>query len=328
MAETKINENMALWNAVCTTDPAQTKPVKYGQREYTTVDAYYQIKKATEQWGRLGAGWKAEHSIIHFDERQLIILVELCYKIGERKDADGNTVIIWSSPIYGYGNVSINPEKTNHALNDSHKKCFTDGMTKALSYLGFDYDVFSGKFNDNKHLDFANENGGKGEPKKKQLKGPATVNQKNLVKKLIKETDSTDSRADEVRNLMGVATVTETYIDTLSKQQASDIIEILKGEKKNSGNGKSNTSKQENNKGTDEGNGVQDKSGNSETRDKRIASIHRYCDEIEFTGNRRSLILGMFSIKDLDELTKLTDEQLEKLDHRLSEELDKQVSAK
>ena len=35
---------------------------------------------------------------------------------------------------------------------DAYKKCVTDGITKCLSYLGFNADVFLGKFDDNKYV--------------------------------------------------------------------------------------------------------------------------------------------------------------------------------
>jgi hypothetical protein len=43
-------------------------------------------------------------------------------------------------------------DKSDRVDGDAGKKALTDGITKALSYLGFNSDVFMGKFDDNKYV--------------------------------------------------------------------------------------------------------------------------------------------------------------------------------
>jgi hypothetical protein len=57
-------ENMKLWNAVEKTNPKYTKQVGFG-RKFTTVNAQYQVKCATEQFGPLGKGWGIDNEFFH-----------------------------------------------------------------------------------------------------------------------------------------------------------------------------------------------------------------------------------------------------------------------
>ena len=50
------NANLAIWNAVCRTDPKHTKRVNQ-RGGFTAIDAQYQIMEATRQFGPIGQGW-------------------------------------------------------------------------------------------------------------------------------------------------------------------------------------------------------------------------------------------------------------------------------
>ena len=54
--EERAERNLWLWRLNETTDPGHTRPVTIG-RKFTAIDAYYQIKRATETFGPLGQGW-------------------------------------------------------------------------------------------------------------------------------------------------------------------------------------------------------------------------------------------------------------------------------
>ena len=56
MTKAKKN-NLELWNKVEKTDPKYTKEVGYGSHKFTSVNAQYQIKNATEQFGLYGSAW-------------------------------------------------------------------------------------------------------------------------------------------------------------------------------------------------------------------------------------------------------------------------------
>ncbi len=216
--------NMKIWDAVCKTDKANTKDVSYGKRKFTAIDAYSQIEKATKLWGAIGTGWKVEQSIIRETDSELVMLIAVLYLV------DDNA--IWSDPVYGYGCVSINPSKTNHAQNDSHKKAYTDGLTKALSFLGFDYDVFSGKFDDK----YTNEskNNTAGDSKREEAPaGSGTGNGKsgNMMtpeqrKKIFALVGEKEWTAAGVKfHLQGKHRIESTK--ELTKKQASEFIEHL-----------------------------------------------------------------------------------------------------
>ena len=131
--------NMRIWNAVCKTDPEHTKPVEFG-RKFTAIDAHYQIQEATRQFGPIGEGWGYDTGVIEFEDGLVIVPVTLWH--GSRDRSFG--------PIYG--STTLRDRKGN-IDKDAPKKATTDALTKALSQLGFNADVFLGKFDDNKYVE-------------------------------------------------------------------------------------------------------------------------------------------------------------------------------
>lgn len=132
---TKKN-NMELWDQVCKTDPATTK--KVNQRGgFTAVCAQAQMKEATEMWGPFGNHWGLEDC-----------------KFGLINNAEGAPMEIYMDADFRYpdGTFPISTDAAYRPGNDSRKKLMTDATTKALSKLGFNSDVFEGKFDDNKYV--------------------------------------------------------------------------------------------------------------------------------------------------------------------------------
>jgi hypothetical protein len=138
-----MTSNMKLWEAVATTNPKYTK--KVNQRGgFTAINAQYQIMRATEAFGPVGAGWgyDIEHSVLRLGDGPLVMAV--C------------DVTVW----HGRREQRFGPFRTMNPLmdekgrpdDDAAKKAATDGITKALSHLGFSADVFLGQFDDNKYL--------------------------------------------------------------------------------------------------------------------------------------------------------------------------------
>jgi hypothetical protein len=135
---TDLIKNTELWDQVCKTDPRHTK--KVNQRGgFTAIDAHYQVQRATEIFGPVGIGWGYINGEPIFKDSLVFIPVTLWH--GDRANTFG--------PIYGGAEVISNNGRTD---NDALKKASTDGLTKALSHLGFNADVFLGKFDDNKYL--------------------------------------------------------------------------------------------------------------------------------------------------------------------------------
>lgn len=137
-AAKKEPDNLRVWNAVCKTDPRHTKRVNQ-RGGFTAIDAQYQIMMATEQFGPIGEGWG--------------------YEVGEYQLVGGLIVVpvtLWHSsdraktfgPILGCAEMlGQRPDR------DAPKKAMTDAITKGLSQLGFNADVFLGLFDDNKYVE-------------------------------------------------------------------------------------------------------------------------------------------------------------------------------
>jgi len=136
-------DNMNLWNKVCVTDPDSTKKVEFG-RKFTAIDAHSQVKAATEQFGPAGQGWGWEFGEPMFPGNDMVVI----------------KCKLWtSSPdqfIEQFGQKLMVNSK-GKPDEDAFKKAATDGLTKSLSYLGFNADVFLGLFDDNKYVEKATQ---------------------------------------------------------------------------------------------------------------------------------------------------------------------------
>ena len=135
------NDRTKLWESVCDTNPADTKKVSLG-RTFTAIDPYSQIRKATEVFGPAGSGWGWTVIRVEYTQtNQVAVLVRLWH--GENT----HSIEQWGQA----GMFIDNAEKKKD--DDCFKKATTDGITKCLSYLGFNADVFLGKFDGNKYTD-------------------------------------------------------------------------------------------------------------------------------------------------------------------------------
>lgn len=135
-AKEKLNDNMKIWNQVCTTDPAITKQVNQ-RGGFTAICAQAQLKRATELWGAYGGKWGVKNLVWG--------------TIG--KDGDLPAEITLDAVFYCPDiEFEISSCTQYRAGNDTRKKLLTDLTTKSLSKLGFNSDIFEGKFDDNKYL--------------------------------------------------------------------------------------------------------------------------------------------------------------------------------
>lgn len=136
--------NMELWDQVCQTNPDNTKKVDFGRR-FTAIDAYSQIQTATTLWGPIGYKWGVkDESFTMLDNNLILYTATLFYPI----DNTTYNLPIHSSITYR----SINKNGKEIIDSDCSKKVSTDALTKGLSKLGFNADVFLGKFDDNKYI--------------------------------------------------------------------------------------------------------------------------------------------------------------------------------
>jgi len=136
----KEGNNLSLWNRVSKTDPSKTKEVSFG-RKFTAIDPMYQLKKATEEFGLYGEKWGFKEIELNYDlfSKGMIVFKGVFY-------APNIEFPIINSASFSKG-------KDGKIDEDFAKKVETDTLTKALSKLGFNADVFEGKFEDSKYIE-------------------------------------------------------------------------------------------------------------------------------------------------------------------------------
>ena len=137
------NENMKIWSRVDKTDPKYTKKVA-ARGGYTSIDAMYQTKKATEVFGMYGAGWGLSETNFNLElfESTGMILHEAVffYMQGTKRH---------EFPIHN----AVKPMNGAKHDEDWPKKVETNTISKALSRLGFCADVFMGDFDNQEYVE-------------------------------------------------------------------------------------------------------------------------------------------------------------------------------
>ncbi len=137
-----MSNNLKLWDAVCQTPKNKTKQVTQG-RKYTTVNPQYQIRCATEQFGAYGSTWgfkSIENETMHIGEEILLTIKAVFFHpSGE-------------FPITNSNKLLAKQSKRMFLDTDAYKKLETDTLTKALSRLGFNADIFEGLYDDPNYI--------------------------------------------------------------------------------------------------------------------------------------------------------------------------------
>ena len=140
------NNNLSIWEKVEKTDPKYTKEANVKGNKITSIAPQYQIKNVTEQFGVYGETWGFES--LDFDytllELGMVVLHAVFFFPGGK------------FPIKNAQSLFIDNAKTK--IDDNFaKKLETDTLTKAISKLGFNADIFMGKFDDVKYLNEVRE---------------------------------------------------------------------------------------------------------------------------------------------------------------------------
>tara|TARA_R100001510_G_C7653488_1_gene211732 strand:+ start:2928 stop:3575 length:648 start_codon:yes stop_codon:yes gene_type:complete len=147
--------NTELWDKVCTTDPDHTKHVNQ-RGGFTTIDAYHQIHNATAVFGPVGKGWGWDYNLVFQDG---ILIADMTMWWG----GDRTQVVRQCG--------ARSTHKRNGSVDeDAAKSAVTDALTKCLSYLGFNADVFLGKYDDNKYVQNLRQEKQKPQPKRVEQK--------------------------------------------------------------------------------------------------------------------------------------------------------------
>jgi len=135
--------NMDIWNNLCASDPKYLKKISFGARSFTAIDPQYQVMKMTEQFGPVGEGWgwHSTTEIVNVSNGDSAVLAH---------------VTVWhGSPSNSFGAFTgcrkFFDATKGRMAEDAPKMAVTDGLTKALSHIGCDADVFLGKMDGNKY---------------------------------------------------------------------------------------------------------------------------------------------------------------------------------
>lgn len=134
-----MSDNLRIWSKVEKTNPAHTKHVNQ-RGGFTAVSANYQILAATETFGPIGEGWGYISGDPVIVDTLIVVPVTLWHSTRE------NTF----GPMMGCEEWK---DKNGRVDSDAPKKATTDALTKLLSQLGFNADVFLGKFDDQKYVE-------------------------------------------------------------------------------------------------------------------------------------------------------------------------------
>ena len=126
------NNNMELWDRVSKTNPDYTKHVNM-RGGFTAIDPHSQIQSATEAFGPAGIAWGWEILRVEYlPTGHVAQLIGLWHSTEEKPG------------VQQWGQASMYVGNSDRPDVDCMKKATTDGLTKCLSYLGFNADVFLG----------------------------------------------------------------------------------------------------------------------------------------------------------------------------------------
>jgi len=177
--------NLDLWNRVEKTNPNHTKKANVRGNKITAIAPQRQIKNATEEFGVYGVTWGFKS--IEFDYSLVQINHVIVFK-GVFFFPDGEFPITASISAY-IDNARLKPDA------DFAKKVETDALTKALSKLGFNADVFMGLYDDHKYMQMVTE-----EFKEPNWYKAFDTEKKTMIQMLYAQTHTTEQLIFELEN--------------------------------------------------------------------------------------------------------------------------------
>ncbi len=146
-----MTNNLKLWNSVEKTDPKYTKPVTLNNRTFTSISPMYQKKSATDAFGPQGIDWGVVNGSEQYNYKELGTTTLLIYTAVLFFHFDGKKGEL---PIAATEKLSYVTKGGKGYLKideDADKKVRTNALTKGLSELGFNADIFMGLFEDNEY---------------------------------------------------------------------------------------------------------------------------------------------------------------------------------
>lgn len=198
-----MKENLKLWESVEKTDPKHTKNANVKGNKITSIKPQYQIYNATNEWGSYGSTWGFKDVNLGYDLKEFGLVTfkaTFYYPSGEFETI--NTISIWRDGA----KTKIDDEFA--------KKVETDSLTKALSKLGFNADVFMGRFDDLRYVEEVNR-----EFIKKVVDKEKILEEKRIKELLVKDADIKKTEATE-------------FYQSLKTQESKDLFMKIKKELK------------------------------------------------------------------------------------------------
>jgi hypothetical protein len=144
--------NRELWDRVCVTDPRAVKAITGKQYNGNSPKPYWIVERLTDEFGPCGIGWGfsiVSERFERFSDTDTLHLavVRFWYVMGaERGELEqvGQTKATYMS------------SKDKFIVDeDAPKKSVTDALIKCASYLGFAGDIFAGRWDDSKYVEWA-----------------------------------------------------------------------------------------------------------------------------------------------------------------------------
>lgn len=194
--------NLELWNKVEVTDPNYTKKANVKGNNITSIAPQFQLKNATEQFGVYGVTWGFRNMNIDYTLSNIgMVSFKATFFFPK-----GEFEIINSAGLYR--------DNAMTKIDDNFaKKLETDTITKALSKLGFNADIFLGKFDDARYL----------EDVTKQFETPEQKKEKEDRKPAFKEGGyeyliSDKATKEHIKTALDVNRMTPTQREILEKK--------------------------------------------------------------------------------------------------------------
>ena len=142
--------NLAIWEKLGKTDPANTKAFsRSGGFKGTAIKPVYTELKMTEQFGPCGTGWGFSEPTFKVEpgangEVLVYCWLSLWYVLDGKR----------SEPVFGVGGDKLVVKFSSGLSSDDEafKKAFTDAIGNAMKHLGMSADVHMGRFDDSKYV--------------------------------------------------------------------------------------------------------------------------------------------------------------------------------
>ena len=172
-----MTDNLKIWDALKTTDPAHTKKfTRAGGFKGTAIKPIYMVRKMTEMFGPAGKGWgmgEPAFKTVECGEAIMVYCtVSLWWGNGEQK-------------VYGVGGDTVQGKNRNGVFVDDEafKKAYTDAMSNAMKQIGVGADVHMGQHDDDKYVATVSEQlHGDDTPHNTPSNGAVKVEQSNTAK--------------------------------------------------------------------------------------------------------------------------------------------------